>query len=85
MRSIPNVAAVVTALLLVVGCQGLPSDSERLTERTAPVEYNSVVFTDYNLQRTWSDGLLGEGGRYRLSVERHGQRRMRRGPPRCSP
>ncbi|MDN3517247.1 hypothetical protein QWY84_06480 [Aquisalimonas lutea] len=79
MRIIRKTAAVVTALLLVVGCQGLPSDSERLTERTEPVEYNSVVFTDYNLQRSWSDGLLGEGGRYRLSVERHGQRRTETG------
>lgn len=66
--------AAAMGLGLLVGCTSLPSDSTKLTERTAPVTMNSVVFSDYNLKRTWSGGLFGDGERYRLSVVQHGQR-----------
>lgn len=66
--------AVAAAGLIVTGCNTLSSDSTDIAERTAPLEYNTVVFTDYNLSRTWDDGIRDAGRVYRLSVENHGQR-----------
>ena len=57
----------------------MPSDSTKLTERTAPVGYNTVVFTDYDLSRTWENGIFGSGQTYRLSVVNHGLRRTETG------
>ena len=71
---VKTLTAATMGLGLLVGCPSLPSDSTDLTERTAPVTMNSVVFSDYNLKRTWSGGLFGDGERYRLSVVQHGQR-----------
>jgi uncharacterized protein YcfL len=71
---VKTLTAATMGLGLLVGCTSLPSDSTDLTERTAPVTMNSVVFSDYNLKRTWSGGLFGDGERYRLSVVQHGQR-----------
>lgn len=66
--------ALTVGTTLLAGCAGLPSSSTELTERTAPVTLNSVVFTDYNLSRSWSNGLIGSGETYRLSLVNHGQR-----------
>jgi len=73
------IAMTAAAGLLTAGCTSLPSSSTKLTERTAPIEYNSVVFTDYDLSRSWSRGILGSGETYRLSVENHGQRQTETG------
>ncbi|MGB1949956.1 MAG: YcfL family protein [Marinobacter sp.] len=73
------IAITAATTLLVAGCTSLPSDSTRLEGRTAPVEYNTVVFTDYDLSRTWTQGILGSGQTYRLSVENHGRRRTETG------
>lgn len=69
-----SLIAIATALLLATGCAPMAADSEKLTERSAPLEYNSVVFTDYDLSRSWDRGFLGSGNVYRLTVEKHGQR-----------
>ncbi|EDM46008.1 YcfL family protein [Marinobacter algicola] len=71
---VKTLTAAAMGFGLLAGCASLPSDSTRLAERTAPVTMNSVVFSDYNLKRTWSGGLFGDGERYRLSVVQHGQR-----------
>jgi uncharacterized protein YcfL len=76
-RTVIAIAAAST--LLVAGCTSMPSSSTSLTERTAPLEYNTVVFTDYDLSRTWSEGIMGSGQTYRLSVENHGRRRTETG------
>ncbi|WP_297792677.1 YcfL family protein [uncultured Marinobacter sp.] len=73
------IAMTAAAGLLVAGCSSIPSDSTKLTERTAPVEYNTVVFTDYDLSRTWGGGIMGSGKTYRLSVINHGRRRTETG------
>lgn len=73
------IALTAAAGLLTAGCTSLPSSSTELTERTAPLEYNTVVFTDYDLSRTWKDGIRGGGETYRLSVENHGRRRTETG------
>lgn len=70
----PSLAAAAMALSLMTGCAYKPADSTELTERTAPVTMNSVVFTDYSLKRTWTGGFFSDGERYRLSVVQHGQR-----------
>lgn len=67
-------AAAAMGMGLLAGCTNLPSDSTRLTERTAPITMNSVVFSDYNLSRTWDGGIFGDGERYRLTVAQHGLR-----------
>lgn len=73
-------ALTAAAGLLVAGCTtSMPSDSTKLTERTAPLAYNTVVFTDYDLSRTWEEGIRGSGETYRLSVENHGRRRTETG------
>lgn len=69
-----SLIALAVTMLLVTGCATMSADSVKLTERSAPLEYNSVVFTDYNLSRSWDRGFLGSGNVYRLSVEKHGQR-----------
>lgn len=71
---VKSLTAVGLALSLLAGCSYLPSDSTKLTGRTAPITMNSVVFTDYDLNRTWNRGIFGDGERYRLSVVQHGQR-----------
>ncbi|WP_203299332.1 YcfL family protein [Marinobacter sediminum] len=67
-------AVAAIGLSVTTGCAYKSADSTELTERTAPVTMNSVVFTDYNLKRTWTGGFFSEGERYRLSVVQHGQR-----------
>lgn len=73
------IALTAAAGLFTAGCTSLPSSSTELTERTAPMEYNTVVFTDYDLSRTWKEGIRGSGETYRLSVENHGRRRTETG------
>lgn len=73
------IAVTAASTLLVAGCTSMPSSSTQLTERTAPMEYNTVVFTDYDLSRTWNEGIMGSGQTYRLSVENHGRRRTETG------
>lgn len=73
------IAITAASTLLVAGCTSMPSSSTQLTERTAPLEYNTVVFTDYDLSRTWNEGIMGSGQTYRLSVENHGRRRTETG------
>lgn len=73
------IAVTAASTLLVAGCTSMPSSSTQLTERTAPLEYNTVVFTDYDLSRTWNEGIMGSGQTYRLSVENHGRRRTATG------
>lgn len=73
------IALTAAAGLLMAGCTSMPSSSTKLTERTAPLEYNTVVFTDYDLSRTWKEGIRGSGETYRLSVENHGRRRTETG------
>lgn len=73
------IAITAASTLLVAGCTSMPSGSTQLAERTAPLEYNTVVFTDYDLSRTWNEGIMGSGQSYRLSVENHGRRRTETG------
>ncbi|MGF2686798.1 YcfL family protein [Marinobacter sp. DUT-3] len=73
------IAMTAATTLLVAGCTSMPSSSTKLEGRTAPVEYNTVVFTDYDLSRTWHEGIMGSGQTYRLSVENHGRRRTETG------
>ncbi|MFL1464550.1 YcfL family protein [Marinobacter sp. HN1S83] len=73
------IAMTAATTLLVAGCTSMPSSSTKLEGRTAPVEYNTVVFTDYDLSRTWNEGIMGSGQTYRLSVENHGRRRTETG------
>lgn len=73
------IAMTAATTLLVAGCTSMPSSSTKLEGRTAPVEYNTVVFTDYDLSRSWSEGIMGSGETYRLSVENHGRRRTETG------
>lgn len=73
------IALTAAAGLLTAGCTAMPSSSTKLTERTAPLAYNTVVFTDYDLSRTWEEGIRGSGETYRLSVENHGRRRTETG------
>jgi len=73
------IAITAATTLLVAGCTSMPSSSTKLEGRTAPLEYNTVVFTDYDLSRRWSDGIMGSGETYRLSVENHGRRRTETG------
>lgn len=74
MTNLMKAFAAAACISLLAGCANHAADSTKLIERTAPVTMNSVVFTDYNLKRTWSGGLFGDGERYRLSVVQHGQR-----------
>ncbi len=74
MKMIKSLTVAALAALSLSACQSLPSNSTDLTERTTPVGYNTVVFTDYNLSRSWTGGLFGDDKRYRLSVTKHGQR-----------
>lgn len=73
------IAMTAATTVLVAGCTSMPSSSTKLEGRTAPVEYNTVVFTDYDLSRTWNEGIMGSGQTYRLSVENHGRRRTETG------
>ena len=62
-------------MVYLVGCAPtVASSSVKVSERTAPLEFNTVVFTDYDLSRSWKKGTRDEGNIYRLSVENHGQR-----------
>ncbi|KAA1172770.1 hypothetical protein FWJ25_13210 [Marinobacter salinexigens] len=74
-RILKSLTALAIGASLVAGCAPYRSaDSTKLTERTAPVTMNSVVFTDYNLSRSWDGGIFGDKERYRLSLVQHGQR-----------
>jgi uncharacterized protein YcfL len=65
----------VLPILSLSGCaQPQASSSAQVAERTAPLEFNAVVFTDYDLSRSWGKDAGREGQVYRLSVENHGQR-----------
>ena len=75
MNKIALSLALCASLLMTTGCTSMSASDTRLDGRTAPVEFNSVVFTDYTLQRSWTEGLFGEGRRFRLSTENHGMRR----------
>ncbi|KAE8544221.1 MULTISPECIES: YcfL family protein [Marinobacter] len=69
--------ALAISMTLLSGCSThKASDSTDLSGRTEPVSMNSVVFTDYDLNRRWSRGFgyLEDGERYRLSLVQHGQR-----------
>lgn len=77
LRTLIVITAATT--LLVAGCTSMPSSSTKLEGRTAATEYNTVVFTDYDLSRRWSEGIMGSGETYRLSVENHGRRRTETG------
>tara|TARA_B100000676_G_scaffold143954_2_gene142449 strand:+ start:3004 stop:3450 length:447 start_codon:yes stop_codon:yes gene_type:complete len=66
------VAALLTGTMLT-GCQ--QSSKLEHEQRTAPTTYNSVTFTDYDLNRNFSDGLPGPHKVFRITADKHGIRR----------
>ena len=65
--------ALVTGLiaaLLLAGCETMEHK-----QRTAPTTYNSVTFTDYDLNRHFDYGLPGAHKVFRITAEKHGIRR----------
>lgn len=63
--------AALFAALILAGCQPTMTPQEH-EQRTAEVEYNTVVFTDYDLNREFSRGLRGPDKVIRLTAENHG-------------
>jgi uncharacterized protein YceK len=64
--------SLMTAGLVLAGCQSATMSKEEHKQRTAKTEYNTVVFTDYDLNREFSGGLAGPDNVIRISVENHG-------------
>lgn len=67
-------ALLTVSTMAVTGCQNTGADKEH-AQRTAELEYNTVVFTDYSLNRNFSRGLAGPDKVIRLTAEKHGIRR----------
>ncbi|MDX1803176.1 MAG: hypothetical protein R3292_03790 [Alcanivorax sp.] len=66
------VAGLIAGVLLV-GCQ--TSSKLEYKQRTAPTTYNSVTFTDYDLNRNFRGALFGPNKVVRISADKHGIRR----------
>ncbi|KEF33077.1 MAG: hypothetical protein EP339_06705 [Gammaproteobacteria bacterium] len=73
-KSLKTLMAAALGVSLLSGCAYKSSSSTELTERTAPITMNSVVFSDYKLSRSWTEGIFGADKRYVMSVVKHGQR-----------
>lgn len=65
------VSALLAAGLVVTGCQSSMS-KEEFQQRTEDTGYNTVIFTDYDLNRRFKDGLTGPDNVVRLSTTGHG-------------
>ena len=65
------VSALLAAGLVVTGCQSSMS-KEEFQQRTEEIGYNTVIFTDYDLNRRFKDGLTGPDNVMRLSTTGHG-------------
>ena len=65
------VSALLAAGLVVTGCQSSMS-KEEFQQRTEDTGYNTVIFTDYDLNRRFKDGLTGPDNVMRLSTTGHG-------------
>jgi len=70
------VTAALASALLLPGCATTShpySKSEEVVQRTADLEHNTVVFVDYNLNRTTKNRLTGWNTNVaRISVENQG-------------
>lgn len=66
---------IMPAVFIMSGCGtssvGTMSEKE-FEQRTEKVEYNTVIFTDYKLNRQFSDGLVGPDNVIRISAKKHG-------------
>lgn len=65
------IPSALLALVALTGCQSGMSGEER-QQRTEEIRYNSIVFTDYDLNRNFSEGLFGPDNVIRLTAEGHG-------------
>lgn len=65
--------AVLAAFVSVAGCASQMSQDE-YKQRTKKLEYNTVVFTDYELNRNFSEHLMGPDEVIRITAEKHGIR-----------
>jgi hypothetical protein len=70
--------AVLAAFVGTAGCATQMSQDER-AQRTKELEYNTVVFTDYDLNRNFSEDLMGPDKVIRISAGKHGIRRTATG------
>jgi hypothetical protein len=70
-----NVALIPMVLAGALITTGCPKISAEHQQRTAPISYNSVTFTDYDLNRNFRYGIKGPDDVLRLSVNKHGIRR----------
>lgn len=66
------ILSLLTAGLALAGCQSATMSKEELSQRTEEQLYNTVVFTDYGLNRKFSRGLLGPDDVIRITVKDHG-------------
>lgn len=65
-----STAFLVAASLLVSGCESM--SEEEFQQRTEDPGYNTVIFTDYSLNRNFKGGLTGPDKVVRLSSAGHG-------------
>ena len=65
---------VLAALVTAAGC-ATEMSSDEFAQRTRELEYNTVVFTDYDLNRRFSEYLMGPDQVIRITADKHGIRR----------
>ncbi|MBF5056791.1 hypothetical protein Y5W_02085 [Alcanivorax sp. 521-1] len=68
------ISALLVGAALVAGCQSGMSKKE-YQQRTEQHGYNTVLFTDYDLNRNFKDGLVGPNKVIRLTSTGHGIQR----------
>ncbi len=68
------ISALLMGVVLVAGCQPGMSKKE-YQQRTEDHGYNTVLFTDYDLNRNFKDGLIGPNKVIRLTSTGHGIQR----------
>ncbi|MAY10574.1 MAG: hypothetical protein CL549_08810 [Alcanivorax sp.] len=68
------ISALLVGAALVAGCQSGMSKKE-YQQRTEARGYNTVLFTDYDLNRNFKDGLVGPNKVMRLTSTGHGIQR----------
>lgn len=73
MYKLASATLILASSLLVIACQ--PMSNAEHEQRTAAITYNSVNFTDYDLNRNFRGGLKGPDNVIRLSVDKQGIRR----------
>jgi len=65
--------------MVVVGCNASTMHKEEHEQRTEAVEFNTVVYTDYDLNRRVSRGLMGPGEVIRITTHDQGVARTETG------